>query len=415
MKHKRYGFTLIDDYGKEIKYSDDDLYSPNNLNYKNQKSIKDKLNTEKYKLYCSCNNKVEYKIRNNDAYSIYPAKQNTHNNHEKECIHSIPSKSSTPGLTYDAITDVYKVNISYPKLKSENKNTNKSPNYNNVSNPNEKHQSDNTPFGFVTSLNRINFKVLSENNFYKFPDINSFNNALKKDIFHKVKLDGNKSIAESYVNGYTKYNIGQFQYDIFNKNKINQIQSKICFGHSKIEYTFDKDTYDYALELFESMYNGMTVESALNKGYDLISFAFIEYKDRFLKVKHKTLGFFIVNKYGLYCESSYELEMYNYICDYINNNKLGTKLRFYKPFDNNDLNVRMFYNNNKLQADGVFIVEKTKDVFLLEVFGMDKKSYIKEKEEKEELANNKLISWDACPTYRKDKPDLNNYFKILLT
>ena len=99
-------------------------------------------------------------------------------------------------------------------------------------------------------------------------------------------------------------------------------------------------------------------------------------------------------------EGFYEAEMYDYICDFLNENNLKSKYIFYKPWEFGS----SIYENDYLE-DGIIYDKENDEIYYLEVFGMNTPTYLKTKAHKEKLADEKLIKWNAY--INEGKPNLN--------
>lgn len=74
----------------------------------------------------------------------------------------------------------------------------------------------------------------------------------------------------------------------------------------------------------------------------------------------------LVNKYGIFCESSYEVKCFDVIMDYIMNGKLYQEVKFYKPYSF----TKNAYGDAEWLEDGIITVKGCKKVGIVEVFGM---------------------------------------------
>ena len=83
----------------------------------------------------------------------------------------------------------------------------------------------------------------------------------------------------------------------------------------------------------------------------------------------------LVNKYGIFCESSYEVKCFDIIMDYIMNERLYKEVKFYKPYSFN----KNAYGDAEWLEDGIITVKGCKKVGIVEVFGMMEKEEYQEK------------------------------------
>lgn len=142
------------------------------------------------------------------------------------------------------------------------------------------------------------------------------------------------------------------------------------YNNRYIDITYD--ALRVALNQFENTYNGRI----LDLQQDIIIGAGYQYEKR-EKNKDKKysirkygeidrLTLLLVNKYGVFCESSYEVTCFNKIMDYIMTNKLYREVKFYKPYSF----TKNAYGDAEWLEDGVIMVKGCKKVGIVEVFGM---------------------------------------------
>lgn len=164
--------------------------------------------------------------------------------------------------------------------------------------------------------------------------------------------------------------------------------------------SFNKDGIELAFKEFENTYNGMTVESAKSQGYRIICAGFYTTEKGYNKCLD--VHFILVNQNGLFSESKYEADMYDYICEYLNDYNLKERYIFYKPWEFG----YSIYKNHYLE-DGIIYDKSEAKSYYVEVFGMNTLDYLETKAHKEILAQDKLIKWDAYKNAQK--PDLSSY------
>ena len=127
-----------------------------------------------------------------------------------------------------------------------------------------------------------------------------------------------------------------------------------------------------ALQQFENTYNGRI----LNLEENIIIGAGYEYDNRTTyQDQHgqtrrgreiDRLTLLLVNKYGIFCESSYEVKCFDKIMDYVMENELYREVKFYKPYSF----TKNVYGDAEWLEDGVIMVKGCKKVGIVEVFGM---------------------------------------------
>lgn len=109
-----------------------------------------------------------------------------------------------------------------------------------------------------------------------------------------------------------------------------------------------------------------------------------------------SLRFLLVNDYGLFSESNYEVQMYNAICEIMNKNKVKEKgVFFYKPFE-----YGYGVYEDKYFEDGIIEFEGTNRKIIIEVYGRNDEDYLKRKAIKSKILSLKeniyiYIPWEA--------------------
>ena len=116
------------------------------------------------------------------------------------------------------------------------------------------------------------------------------------------------------------------------------------------------------------------------------------------------LHFILLSNTGMFAESSYEVEMYDYINDFINKNHLKPKgVQFFKPFKFGYSVYQCMDCDRDFLEDGLIKTSGSDIEYVIEVFGMETDEYLERKRAKEgvfsEESNFKLIKWDVV----KDK------------
>ena len=177
--------------------------------------------------------------------------------------------------------------------------------------------------------------------------------------------------------------------DLINAKQQHQenIYCSLEYNNSYIDITYD--ALRVALHQFENTYNGRV----LNLQQDIIIGAGYQYeKRRKNKDKHgpikkygeiDRLTLLLVNKYGIFCESSYEAKCFDKIMNYIMENELYREVKFYKPYSF----TKNAYGDAVWLEDGVIMVKGCKKVGIVEVFGMMNNEEYREKTRlKEEYA-----------------------------
>lgn len=158
--------------------------------------------------------------------------------------------------------------------------------------------------------------------------------------------------------------------NIKTSNDNNKIRS---YFSVKINGYYVKITYD-ALRIAMHQYEGTYNNRILDLENDIIIGAGYQYektyKDKNDNIRKEgeidRLTLLLVNKYGIFCESSYEVKCFDVIMDYIMNGKLYQEVKFYKPYSF----TKNAYGDAEWLEDGIITVKGCKKVGIVEVFGM---------------------------------------------
>lgn len=151
------------------------------------------------------------------------------------------------------------------------------------------------------------------------------------------------------------------------------------YNNRYIDITYD--ALRVALHQFENTYNGKILDlqqdNIVGAGYQYEKTR--KNKDTQDSVRKygeiDRLTLLLVNKYGIFCESSYEVICFNKIMDYIMANELYREVKFYKPYSF----TKNAYGDAEWLEDGVIMVKGCKKVGIVEVFGMKGNEEYKEK------------------------------------
>ena len=156
--------------------------------------------------------------------------------------------------------------------------------------------------------------------------------------------------------------------------KTNNDKNKIrSYFSVKINGYYVKITYDalrIAMNQYESTYNNKILDLEndiiIGAGYQYEK----KYKDKNDNIRKEgeidRLTLLLVNKYGIFCESSYEVKCFDVIMDYIMNGKLYQEVKFYKPYSF----TKNAYGDAEWLEDGIITVKGCKKAGIVEVFGM---------------------------------------------
>lgn len=183
-----------------------------------------------------------------------------------------------------------------------------------------------------------------------------------------------------------------------------QHQGKFYCSLRDADNQYTDITYDalrIALRQYENTYNNRV----LNLEEDIIIGAGYQYDNGRTYLDHKKrerkcgeidrCTLLLVNKYGIFCESSYEVKCFDVIMDYIMDNKLYNEVKFYKPYSF----TKNAYGDAEWLEDGVITVKGCKKVGIVEVFGMmgneeyREKTELKQKYAKENRDKFVFLTW----------------------
>lgn len=192
-----------------------------------------------------------------------------------------------------------------------------------------------------------------------------FYNRLTSIKIVSYSINDKKSNYEEYIS--IPY---QELVNIKTNNDNNKIRS---YFSVKINGYYVKITYDalrIAMHQYESTYNNRILDLEndiiIGAGYQYEK----TYKDKNDNIRKEgeidRLTLLLVNKYGIFCESSYEVKCFDVIMDYIMNGKLYQEVKFYKPYSF----TKNAYGDAEWLEDGIITAKGCKKVGIVEVFGM---------------------------------------------
>lgn len=347
-------------------------------------------------LYCDCiDEQIELKVgKREETYYLYNAKQGYRNKHDPKC----PRYSNYIGKTEydtgwkqdeDAFTATLDSDI-FNMCEEEEPGVDAppqpyTPRAKGYINPTTQ-KGEVTLLGLVTKLNLIAWERCSR--IGKLPD--SLEEFLKKvyGAMKKIKLTNKRveslqeinygsiktvdmKVKKTFIFVYMR--LLTVENDQYNENRV-VIYCRNSFGDEK-KFYHDKTK-------FYEVYNNMRFENLTRQIVFVGGFVY-KATDRSSILTFSSMCIFVTNKLGLYCESSYELETYNKLCD---NNRL-----FYKPYTS-------LSEYGDLKPDIIFL--DTEKPTIGEVFGFNSPEYLEERERKLQLAENLKESygfwrWDA--------------------
>lgn len=203
--------------------------------------------------------------------------------------------------------------------------------------------------------------------------------------------------------------------------KTNNDKNKIrSYFSVKINGYYVKITYDalrIAIHQYESTYNNRILDLEndiiIGAGYQYEK----TYKDKNDNIRKEgeidRLTLLLVNKYGIFCESSYEVKCFDVIMDYIMNGKLYQEVKFYKPYSF----TKNAYGDAEWLEDGIITVKGCKKAGIVEVFGMmgneeyQEKTRLKEQYARENEDKFVFLTWK--PQTESEEVSLNRLVRCI--
>lgn len=384
-----------------------------NIDIEYRKKLKTLIDKKQAHLYCACRYpEVQLELGIKENYQIYPLAH--HYEHadncpkSERCIENNKYNSAFKRMDDNENEIFANVNLNFGKKEREadvqtSICTPKAPRVINAKM---------TVSALIKKLNMITFQDMAfSKNVKEYPSIEEFCRWVNWKSNH-IYVKKGKTLRGLSIEDDKK----KFFYGIFNNLKknskqyteVNLTQYKSCKNDKTEEYeikayplrlSWKQENFDMAREEFRKTYNGMTISSAQEKGHDIVCAGFY---NRNAKGFNTCLDihFILVNKNGLFSESTYEAKMYDHICDYLNKNNLKSKYAFYKPWEFGT----SIYKNDYLE-DGILYNKNTDEEMYIEVFGMNTPEYLETKTHKELMAGDKLIAWDAANN--EELPDLD--------
>lgn len=225
---------------------------------------------------------------------------------------------------------------------------------------------------FIEYQNMTYFRI-SQYKYNFIRDISLFNKKLYGYIINK------------YINNRTikslKESKGNFFYQTI--KKINPKNSKYeIIDSNNWKFFIKKDIVEVAIENFKNRYNNLNLLNILEReDMFIVMFGFKKGKT------YSNIGFMLVNKYGLFCESKNEAIIFNKVCEYVN---LNNNFIFYKESEpEND-----YEGYENYIADGVLKNKKNKEKAIIEVFGRKETEYLQRKTNKEKSCRYTFFNFD---------------------
>ena len=380
-----------------------------------KKSKKMLENNSRYEMYCSCQKpcyprELQYGFRSNLA--IYPLSL------EKQEIHD----SSCPN------SEIYKNNDKYNKgMKIENLNGKSITTFcvegfppredyrpitrieGRIGRANKERERT----GKLTVASMLKNILMSEYEKYsrskndKYKDVNSLEGFIKflGGRLNSIYIKGCKNVALKDLT--IKKNGFDFRYGLLDeiqeysqkdKNGTEVTKYKLIYGDSEIK-VIKPEVMDIALQEFTDTFR-MNLKDCLNNGMKLFWAGFRKNFPHSSAIYIFDLHFILLSNTGMFAESKYELQMFDYVNNFINHNGLKTMgVQFYKPFKFGYSVYRCMDCDRDFLEDGLIKIEGIDTEYVIEVFGMETEEYLERKRAKEgvfsEESNFKLIKWDV--------------------
>jgi len=357
------------------------------LNKNRKEYVKIQENEEQPVLFCECNdNSIPMVLTKHQPTPHFQTKfANDKAKHYRFCRHFIYQESKS---VYKSAITVNSEGIEIAHISWEN-------DEDVLENQITQEYKDENTFKY-NNCDRVIQGKMTFDAFVKYKNMQYFRiNQYTKKEFELMQYNRNLFgwICNSYIGKekVKKLSKGKFFYGIVNNiNKVKGEKYKIELDNVNIYCK--RAVYDKAIKKFENTYNKLDINGILeNKDYYVACYGINETKTKYSVCK--VMGFIIINKYGLFCESLKEVKMFDLICDYIFQGNLKEKYIFYKPTEpEND------YSNPNFISDGIIQMRKGKEKVVVEIFGRKEEDYIERKREKIESCKDKGIFWDVFDT-----------------
>ncbi len=381
-----------------IKTSKNEILCPNDMDKYEKKSLYDKCKNENMKLFCNCNGNCEYKVRNGN-WAIYPCSQGKQADHEDWCPKSkvyLNKHDYNAGFLIDDETGEVRVHLSEPlthRNRNENEpNENISRNHAGGGRRYPRHQQGEiTISAMIKRMNMLTFKHVA---FYKGNNETVYP---KTDVMIKKLFWAEKrtriGAKKKCIADLSRIRDGlEFVYKELGEMpsyRENDRITRLVIKEKKDDKALTVPVYTQelirALGEYENTY---ATNDLSNRNIILAGF-----RDRYAMY---SLRFLLVNDYGLFSESNYEVQMYNAICEIMNQNRFKEKgVFFYKPFE-----YGYGAYGDKYLEDGIIEFERTNKKIVIEVYGKNDEDYLERKDIKSQMLSMKdsiyiYIPWEA--------------------
>lgn len=386
-----------------IKTNENKILCPNEMDNDEKKLLYEKCKNGKVKLFCNCNGVSEYKVRNGN-WAIYPCSQGKQADHEDWCPKSkvfLDKREYNAGFLIDDETGEVRVHLSEPLMHRDQNNDEPDENAPNENVPQnhggggrrypQYQQGEITISAMIKKMNMLTFKHVA---FYKGKNSTGYpkTEVMIKKMFWAEKRTRIGARRKSIADLDRQKDGLEFVYKELaeippykEEDEITRLVIKKKKNGKALSVPVYTKELIRALEEYENTYatNDLSNRSIILAGF----------RDKYAMY---SLRFLLVNDYGLFSESNYEVQMYNAICEIMNQN--GFKERgafFYKPFEYGYGAYR-----DKYLEDGIIEFDGTNKKIVIEVYGRDDKDYLERKKIKSQMLSNKddiyiYIPWEA--------------------
>lgn len=380
-------------------------------NYKNKCKT---LLTKNYRMYCACQSpdypqELEYGFRSNNA--IYPLSNEMQEFHKNSCPNSIAYQNNNrynKGMEIEvrgqeSITtfcvEGFPIRGQYTQeVKRQEK-------VGRVSTEREQ-------TGKLSVASMIKNILMSEYEKYSRNVGEKYGNENTLDGFMKFLWGRLRSV---YIKGYnvavrdlTVEEDGiAFCYGLIDgiqshtrKNKDDKEVTEYILLHEGREVKIrEAAVYNAALQEFEDTFH-LRLANCLERGLRILWAGFRRKYRRSSATYIFELHFVLLSHTGMLAESSYEIQMYDYINNFININGLKARgVQFYKPFRFGYSVYRCMDCDRDFLEDGLIRIKDVDTEYVVEVFGMENVDYLDRKQAKEGVfsanSNFRLMRWDV--------------------
>ena len=382
-------FTLITNKNEEIY--------PNEIDLEERKNLYEKIANEGLRLYCKCNLECEYRIRNN-SWAIYPCSQGNQEKHEDWCSKSLRyqiNRGYNSGFLMDEDTGEVQVHLSEALSPPREDDGNVADNIEVIHRREgrrypQDQQGEISISAMIKKMNMLTFKhvAFSKKDEKSYPKASEMINKMYWASSRTRIGKSRKSIAELTIGqNRMKFVYEELKclpkFDIGTRNTRLPIKKE----KDKVPITIPVRTTELlrAIGKFENTYG--------TKNFDGKNIFLAGFRDKY---GIYNLRFLLVNDYGLFSESTYEVEMYNAICEIINGNDFKRQgVHFYKPYE-----YGFGAYEDKYLEDGIIEFDGTNRKIIIEVYGRNDEEYLERKAIKEKMLSLKnniytYIPWNA--------------------